>query len=204
MDFEWIWKMNCLNKIKIFIWQCLYDRLTCRAYLAHIGINIDPICPICKKEEEFIPHIFFYCNTTRQLWDSMRWSNFYEPLGRRWLIQVRNFDQNLGEEIISWKFFYPFSLQNIWINKNNNNQNNTSNPINIDCIKQRSIEYKFLTGSCHSPTKKTPIKTSWHKPPKDWYKLNIYTSFKKNNHKLRQGFSSHNNNKRSFTLWIKI
>lgn len=53
LDFEWIWSLNCPNKIKIFLWQCLNSKLSCRKYMARIGIDIDPLCPICdlKKEE---------------------------------------------------------------------------------------------------------------------------------------------------------
>lgn len=67
-DFSWIWNLKCLNKIKYFLWKCLHNKLPTRSYLNYIGINIDPICPTCKSENETNDHIFIRCKMVRDIW----------------------------------------------------------------------------------------------------------------------------------------
>lgn len=47
LDFSWIRKLYCPNKIKYFFWQYLHNRIPYRAFLHHIGMNIDHKCPTC-------------------------------------------------------------------------------------------------------------------------------------------------------------
>lgn len=124
------------------------------------------MCPICKTKEESIMHIFFDCKAASVYWNSVGWSSYFSPRDTNWLAQVKDFNHNLKYSCINWKSLFPFLLWNIWINRNNN-QNNTSNPINVDFIIQRSIEYMLLTENHYSPNKKIPIKIKWLNPQRD-------------------------------------
>ncbi|XP_019241252.1 PREDICTED: uncharacterized protein LOC109221248 [Nicotiana attenuata] len=75
----------------------------------------------------------------------------------------------------------------IWINRNNNNHNNTDFPININHIIQKAIEFTFLTEKGPNTCTKIPIQIKWNKPPKGWFKLNIDASFKNHNEKTGIG-----------------
>lgn len=52
LDFEWIWDLKCPNNIKFFFWKCMYNHIPCRAYLSHIGMNINKTCTIYRNNEE--------------------------------------------------------------------------------------------------------------------------------------------------------
>ncbi|XP_070004941.1 uncharacterized protein [Nicotiana sylvestris] len=162
--------------------------IPCRKYLARIGLNIYPNCPIgkCKKEES-ITHIFFNCKATKPFWDSLGWQNFYKAQDKHWLIQLKAFDYPIKNNFINWISFFPFAIWYIWLNRNNNNQKNTENPINGDHIIERATKFKLLTEKSINTPQKIPIKIRWHKPPKRWFKLNIDASFNSNNQKYGLG-----------------
>jgi hypothetical protein len=59
VDKTWtrVWKIDCIERIKVFIWQLIHDRLLTKAKLArwHLG---DPFCVNCIHFEESIIHLF--------------------------------------------------------------------------------------------------------------------------------------------------
>jgi len=64
-DYNWIWSLNCPNKIKYFMWLCNHNRLPTCHYLNSVGINIEPLCVMCSRPET-ITHIFLHCNNVHQ------------------------------------------------------------------------------------------------------------------------------------------
>lgn len=70
-NYNWIWNLQCPNKIKFFIWQCMHNKIPCRAYLHNIGINIYPSGPMCKEGLEDASHIFIKCSIAARFWSSI-------------------------------------------------------------------------------------------------------------------------------------
>ncbi|KAH0773137.1 hypothetical protein KY290_010274 [Solanum tuberosum] len=56
--FAWIWKLHTIEKHKVLLWLWAQGRLPTHAYLHHIGIDIDPLCPVCSLAHETIEHVF--------------------------------------------------------------------------------------------------------------------------------------------------
>lgn len=46
---SWIWKLKIPRKLYFFLWLCYHRKLPTRAYLLHIGLNIDDLCPACRR-----------------------------------------------------------------------------------------------------------------------------------------------------------
>lgn len=67
LNFSWIWNLKIPRKISYFLWLCYHNKLPSRAYLHHIGLNIDEQCPVCRKGEENLTHIFQTCPTANRL-----------------------------------------------------------------------------------------------------------------------------------------
>lgn len=59
--FRKIWQAKVPNKIKIFLWTLLYDRLPTSHSLHFKGLNIEPHCTHCNQQVEDFTHIFFRC-----------------------------------------------------------------------------------------------------------------------------------------------
>lgn len=65
---KWIWKSNSHPRIQFFIWQCYHGKLLTAANLAHRGMNVDPVCAICKLQEESNEHVFRGCPIAIEFW----------------------------------------------------------------------------------------------------------------------------------------
>lgn len=71
MNTSWIWKLKIPRKICYFLWLCHHKKLPTRSYLMHIGLNIDDVCPACRKNKEIIHHIFLNCHIAKKIWGDL-------------------------------------------------------------------------------------------------------------------------------------
>ena len=44
---EWVWKLNCPQKIRFFVWLLLHERIPVNAYRSHISIPCNILCDRC-------------------------------------------------------------------------------------------------------------------------------------------------------------
>lgn len=49
--FSWVWKIQAPEKIKIFMWLFSHNRLPTSHYLQSIGLNVDPTCYFCRRDQ---------------------------------------------------------------------------------------------------------------------------------------------------------
>ncbi|XP_075098508.1 uncharacterized protein LOC142175508 [Nicotiana tabacum] len=117
------WDLHCPTKIKFFIWQCMHNKIPCRTYLHYIGINIDPICPICKQGHEDATHIFLLCPIAIRYWSSIGLIINRSNAQSNWLAILRNSHLQDSHHHYAWKNILPFSIWNLWKNRNNNVNN---------------------------------------------------------------------------------
>jgi len=68
-QYKWIWNINTMPKIKVFLWQLYHNALPIRRTLLRRGCNIDPLCPLCEDEVESIDHLFKGCSATPRVWE---------------------------------------------------------------------------------------------------------------------------------------
>ncbi|KAL0012613.1 hypothetical protein SO802_007721 [Lithocarpus litseifolius] len=54
---QWIWKLDILPKITMFLWLCFYNSVPVKSILAASGIDCDGKCPICRSPDESIAHL---------------------------------------------------------------------------------------------------------------------------------------------------
>jgi len=66
---KWIWKLDTIPKIKIFLWQLCHGALPIRGILLERGVNINPTCPLCLDNVESIDHLFRESLMVKKVWD---------------------------------------------------------------------------------------------------------------------------------------
>ena len=66
-----IWKMDCPNKVKHFLWRAAHNSHPLRSNLEYRGMDIDNRCVICNEKGEDGGHLFFKCNRVRSIWAVM-------------------------------------------------------------------------------------------------------------------------------------
>lgn len=57
---NWIWKLQCLQKIQLFLWKVMRNRVPTRQCLAFSHLNNNKQCPKCNNLETII-HILRDC-----------------------------------------------------------------------------------------------------------------------------------------------
>ena len=66
-----IWRSGAPQRIRVFAWLLLLDRLHTRSNLFHKHILDTDRCPQCPSVVENIDHLFFTCLAARQVWTAM-------------------------------------------------------------------------------------------------------------------------------------
>ena len=67
-EFSWIWTLDVMPKLKIFLWQLCHASLPTRGILLKGGLQIDPLCPHCLSDIEDMEHLFLGCPSVSQVW----------------------------------------------------------------------------------------------------------------------------------------
>ena len=63
-----IWNLQVPNKINNFLWRLCTNSLVTNMNLYKRKVRQDPVCAICKKEEETVEHLCFTCEWTALVW----------------------------------------------------------------------------------------------------------------------------------------
>lgn len=75
-----IWKLNCLPKIRVFVWLILHGHLPANAYRQHLGLADSDSCPRCHTSSETILHLLRDCPQSmaicRHLVPPRNWQEF--------------------------------------------------------------------------------------------------------------------------------
>jgi len=88
-SFKWIWNIDTMPKIKIFLWQMCHNALPVRGTLLRRGCRVDPLCPLCLRDIESSDHLFSKCSLTRRVWDLAK--------AHKWIpIQLDSFQRPIG------------------------------------------------------------------------------------------------------------
>ena len=64
-----VWKAWAPPKVKFFAWLAVQDRIWTADRLAKRGWPNCGLCPLCKRDPESGPHLFFKCRFTVRLWN---------------------------------------------------------------------------------------------------------------------------------------
>lgn len=74
---ELAWKAPVQQRVKIFLWLALHDKLLCNANRLKRRLTEDPGCQRCNHNEETLLHLLRDCPTSRHIWQSVGGSANY-------------------------------------------------------------------------------------------------------------------------------
>nr|GFA50809.1 hypothetical protein [Tanacetum cinerariifolium]GFA51817.1 hypothetical protein [Tanacetum cinerariifolium] len=114
------WNRLIPNKVNVFIWRLMLNKLHTRVNLDRRDIDVGSIlCPICLEDIETVNHIFFSCNMAKDLWSMFaKWwdidipvranvSEWFESLDDLAVSnKVRSYIDGVGDSLMwhIWKF----------------------------------------------------------------------------------------------------
>jgi hypothetical protein len=118
MDKTWtrVWKIDCIERIKVFIWQLIHDRLLTKAKLAqwHVG---DPFCVKCIQFEESTIHVIRDCPIAVEVWrhlvSSQERGNFFVVNRQDWI--TMNLNNQFGHAYgADWTAIWANTCDLLW------------------------------------------------------------------------------------------
>lgn len=122
-EFNWrknVWSLDCIPKIKTFVWKLLKGALPVGERLNDRHIPVDPKCKRCGAVES-ITHLFFHCQYARQVW---RLAPFISEVEISGLIELENSWPDLCSKLclpptgLTSKALAPWILWNLWKARN--------------------------------------------------------------------------------------
>lgn len=63
-----IWSLDCLPKVKQFLWWVAHNSLAVKMNLKRRGIKLDTRCPVCLRFDEDGGHCFLKCKMMKKAW----------------------------------------------------------------------------------------------------------------------------------------
>lgn len=63
-----LWKLNIPNKIKLFVWRSFHDCIPTNVNLSRHDVEVEVVCPLCRKHPETTNHALFTCSRFERLW----------------------------------------------------------------------------------------------------------------------------------------
>ncbi|KAK7836380.1 putative ribonuclease h protein [Quercus suber] len=121
-DGDWIWKAFTISKIKCFVWLCYHKSVPVNTVLVARGMDVSPVCQLCREGLESILHVLRDCQIARNLWNSlsppMPASLFFGLNITEWIRQICcNFKTSLNSNI-RWDIIFCFGIWTLWLNRN--------------------------------------------------------------------------------------
>ena len=144
---QWIWKLDILPKIIMFLWLCLHTSVPVKSVLAARGINCDGKCLVCKRHDKTIAHLLRDCELARKYWSCVEVPpalvHIFSGSLEEWL-QSNSVSLVKHRSDIPWSSMFLFTIWALWKNRNKIVfENSIPNPrLPIECINQ-AREYHF-------------------------------------------------------------
>ena len=174
---NWIWKMDSMSKIKMFIWKCFLLSIPVGEVLQERGIIQDAQCRVCKNKKESILHALRDCTFAKLTWEKLGISN-----------SGRGFSSgNLGDWLekntsinafkfasIPWHILFPFAVWKLWMHRNGLAfKEKRPNPKLYSSVIHAAQECMCCVSKADRRVIKTLIQVRWTRPCDGWYKLNL-------------------------------
>jgi len=74
-EYNWIWKLDIMPKLKIFLWQLCHLSIPTRGTLSRHGLPIDSVFPCCLSQIEDVDHLFLKFLFTQDCWNLAAFHN---------------------------------------------------------------------------------------------------------------------------------
>ncbi|KAL4278329.1 hypothetical protein GQ457_03G040370 [Hibiscus cannabinus] len=177
-----VWKLTIPQRLRLFTWLALNQKLMTNAERSRRGISSSPCCDLCGGTIETVIHVLRDCTTARAIWDSIlsptQASNFFSSSATEWLI-VNISDVSFAfAGTLPWNLFFTSCVWQIW--KARNDRVFASLPQDPSITLSRCISwatnynsfYRSAGASCIS-TQSSCQFLQWQPPPVGWVCLHV-------------------------------
>jgi ribonuclease HI len=181
-----IWSLNCPNKVKHFLWRMAHDSQPLRCKLVHRGMEIDPCCPVCGRDNEDGGHLFFKCKLAKQVWNLLALEDRRQRLAAQFsAMEAVSVILSEKEEMAT---LMVITLWSLWTNRNAFREEGRGRRAEELARAIRIYANETSQSQCAPKPHNSVSRVKWSKPPEDFLKLNCDGSFIKETRAGSWGF----------------
>ncbi|GLT24834.1 hypothetical protein SLA2020_000030 [Shorea laevis] len=176
-NWRWIWKLQCLERIKFFVWLLYRGRLLTNSVRFERHFAPTPVCPRCEHSVETPLHLLRDCYYSRLFWDASCAlpECFYTLDLHAWLKHNAESSLASGAPFPSWNIYFLSAIWTIW--KSRNALIFDGKKISPHALQQQAYHLAMdtsmaLTSNVLAPCR-VPRWVRWYPPDFPFLKLNI-------------------------------
>ena len=69
--FQQLWTLKATTSTLIYVWRAMLDKLPTTINLFRKGVQLETYaCPLCKRVDEIVQHLFINCAVVQEVWDA--------------------------------------------------------------------------------------------------------------------------------------
>ncbi|KAF5468935.1 hypothetical protein F2P56_013043 [Juglans regia] len=98
--------MEVLGSFKHFVWNALNNALPTSINLFKRKVIEDPLCPICRREEEDVKHVLWCCPAAADVWAEAespvrKWRNQVQDFTSLWMELIKKLSKDCLERVVA-------------------------------------------------------------------------------------------------------
>ncbi|GLT52280.1 hypothetical protein SLA2020_256280 [Shorea laevis] len=119
-SWKWIWKLRCLEKIKVFVWLLCRGRGLTNSVRFERHFVATPVCPRCENEPETPLHLLRDCPHSRLIWAASTTlpNDFYLLNLDEWVRKNAQATLSSGAPFHNWSTLFLSAIWVIWKSRN--------------------------------------------------------------------------------------
>lgn len=185
IDKKWeaVWKVRVQQRIKMFVWLAMHDRVMGNTNRVKRQLTLDPRCTHCGAQEETTLHILRGCTRAKEVWRCVggptRTPTFWSGGLEHWLYNNLTYKAQNNQQSEIWPTYFAITLWWIWNWRNYVVFGRSSDiPIDVGRFLHTRFEETWrilgddIMGSTNTHQHRQEILVSWEFPPHSWFALN--------------------------------
>lgn len=128
-------RVICNNKASpkslFILWLAVQNRLATKDRLQKWHISCDPLCALCGEEDETLPHLFFDCKISSEVWKQVLRTLQIPPQNQTFeetTMWVMKCSRKGTEKAKLITMFFAETIHSLWLNRNNKVFGNNCKP----------------------------------------------------------------------------
>ncbi|KAK8516598.1 hypothetical protein V6N12_049321 [Hibiscus sabdariffa] len=113
-----VWSLAIPQRLRLFIWLTLNQKLMTNVERARRGISESPCCDLCGGLSESVLHVLRDCPPARAIWDSIlppsAKTRFFSLDVSEWLLENISYVSSSNSYNLAWNLLFSSCIWQIW------------------------------------------------------------------------------------------
>ncbi|KAK8521567.1 hypothetical protein V6N12_031461 [Hibiscus sabdariffa] len=177
-----VWKLAVPQRLRLFLWLALNQKLMTNAERSRRGISPSPCCHLCGVMIESVIHVLRDCSPARAIWDSIlspaQTSNFFSSGVAKWLLDNISVASFSLSGTLPWNLLFSSCVWQIWKSRNDRVFASLNHDPSITL--SRCISWAMSYNNLYHSARASDVSLQsscqflqWQSPPVGWVCLHV-------------------------------